>query len=531
MNSSYSFVKDLFVVCSLITSIIGLPGLALSAPLTHMPTGDPLAVYKLAWTREIRWANVIDISGIKGDTLEARFEAAQDQLTTQKGGVVYFPAGKYRFHGDLRLHDGIVIRGADIPQGMNALSDKFSPPTRFEFPRYVPKLEGQGTANTTAFKGILLADPEHAGNCGVMNIAINRGHIHLLDGAEHRKGKNRFVVGCVLKNAALADPVIPDASIGQLPWQRFTLWHGGSAISAYSSENLLIANNRLPESGEDNFLMPGYVLLDRKKKKTSLAEGVLFDYDNRGGIVANDYPVGGGGGAMPIGTPELYPWAFSKGIVIRDNYIFCSGRSAIQFCGDGVICSFNVIRFKPGVVRYTNTGRNLTSGSSTNDNRAVQMRGWRWTLEGNDYEVYKNLCADKQYYINDGEGLMHEGHCNSAVVNSRLINNRGNAYLSIFKTGGVDGLLIEGNTIRTDKGTSDGIAAIFVASDRNGLKYPCQGVHINKNITSGSGIEIGGGAGKDNLISHNRHEGANGRLIIRTEVKQDGNTGYTLADK
>lgn len=520
----------LTAICLLVgATALRLP--AGSAPAQGGPTNDPLAPCGLPWTKDVRWANVVSIAQVPGPSLEARFEAAQAQLAAKGGGVVYFPAGTYAFREDLRIRDGIVIRGAD-PKGItDARKEGYDLPTRFEFPRYVPKLEGEGTPISTAFKGILLAHPESDSNCGVANVAINRGHIHLLSGAENKKGRNRFVYGCILRNAALADPKIPDTTKGQHPWQRFTLWHGGAAIEAYTEENLLIANNRLPASGEDNFLMPGYVLLGRDRKPTAIEEGVLFDYDNRGGIVANDYAIGGGGGALPIGTPDLFPYAFTRGIVIRDNYIFCTGRSAIQFCGDGVVCSHNVIRFRPGVVRYTNTGLNITSGSSTNDNRAVQMRGWRWTLEDNDYEVYKNLSADKHYYINDGEGLMHEGHCNSAVVDSKLIGNRGNAYLSIFHTGGINGLLIRGNTIRTDKGTSDGIAAIYVMSSRHGQDYPCENVHVLDNVTSGSGIQIGGGPGKGNRVAGNRHEGPNGKIIVGTAVDVTGNTGYTEVKK
>ncbi len=126
---------------------------------------------------------------------------------------------------------------------------------------------------------------------------------------------------------------------------------------------------------------------------------------------------------------------------------------------------------------------------------------------------------------------MHKGHCNSAVVDSKLINNRGNAYLSLYQTGGVDGLLIQGNTIRTDKGTSDGIAGIFVDANRHGQQYPCRNVHIIDNITAGSGIEIAGAPGERNLIAHNRHEGAGGKIIKRTSTELKDNIGYAVEVK
>ncbi|HEX41702.1 MAG TPA: hypothetical protein ENN81_06525 [Phycisphaerales bacterium] len=58
------------------------------------------------------------------------------------------------------------------------------------------------------------------------------------------------------------------------------------------------------------------------------------------------------------------------------------------------------------------------------------------TMPGTDW------AADHKYRINDGEGLMHENHCNAHIKDSRLVNNRGNAYLSLYKTGGI---LIKGD--------------------------------------------------------------------------------------
>ncbi len=483
---------------------------------------NPLARYRIPWTREIRWSSVVSIEDFPNGSLEARFEAAQTAVASQGGGVVFFPAGVYRFSESLALKDGVVIRGAN-PQGItDARQEGYAPPTRFEFPRFVPRLEGNGTPLDTAFKGIRLAEPEKAGNCGIVNVAINRGHIDFPTGEEHKAGRNRFVVGCVLRNAARANPDIPNAEAGQHPWQRYTHGHK-AAISVYARENLLIANNRLPASGDDNFLQPGYVLRGRKGEKILWEEGILFDYDNRPGISANSYCIGGSGGSGSDGTPQTHPWGFRRGIVIHSNYVFCTGRNAIAFSGDGVWCAYNVVRFREGVVRPTNTGVGLTSGSSTNDNRAVQMRGWRWTVEGNDYEVYRNLSADRKTYINDGEGLMHEDHCNSTIKDSKVINNRGNRYLSIWYIGGIDGLLVQGNTIASDGRDP----ALNIAADRHGKRFPCRNVRIIGNTTSGHGILITGAPAENNLIVNNRHIGKNGRLTNKAEARLENNVGYT----
>jgi hypothetical protein len=293
-----------------------------------------------------------------------------------------------------------------------------------------------------------------------------------------------------------------------------------------------VANNRFIPS-TDSFLMPGYVLKANPRygnKPIEVKEGVWFDYDNRAAICVNAYGIGGGGGQDPKGTPETYPHGFRKGIVIRNNYIYSTGRTAIEFTGDGTVASFNVIRFKPDVVRHTNTGIDMVSGSSTNDNRAMTIRGWRYTVEGNDYEVYRNRVPGSPYYINDGEGLMHEGHVNSTIKDSRILRNKGNAYLSIFLTAGIDGLLIEGNDIRPHgPGTDTKISSIFVVSDRNWDRHYIRNVRIVNNTTEGSGISIIGAPAQNNFVFLNRHVGDRPGVIINgANARVENNSSYTV---
>lgn len=504
MGRLHQKIYFIFVITSLLAAYcMALP----------VPKDNPVAKYKIKWTDDIKWTNVVNIKDCGGNNIEERLARAQAAVVAKGTGVVYFPPGVYRFRDSLYLREGVVIRGAAPTPVTDARDHNYSPPTRFEFPKYVPTFEGDGTPIDTAFKGIYVRNPETTGNCGVVNIAINRGHIDFLEGIDHKCGRNRLVYGCVLRNAAVADNRIPDKKTGQHAWQRFTQRHH-AAIAVRAAENILIANNRLPESG-DNFTMKDYVL----KGKTF---DVVFDYDNRPGLYINSYGLGGPGGKGPNGTPKTHPWAFRKGIVIRDNFIYCTGRCAISFSGDGTICANNVIRFKDNVFRPTATGTGITRGSSTNDNRAVQMRGWRWTVEGNDYLVYRNWAADKAYRINDGEGLMHEDHVNSSVLDSKLINNKGNSYISIYKTGGINGLLVKGNDIRT----SGGISAIYVVANRNSGPYECKNVTIIDNITAGSGIMITGKPAENNVIKNNRHIGPKGKIINNANATSENNTGY-----
>jgi len=481
-----------------------------------MPTTNPAKHYGLDWTDEIRWAQVVCIEDFKGGTPAEKLNAAQAALAGKGGGVVYFPAGEYKFADSITILSGVVLRGA-APDGVaDARQDDYAPPARFEFPKYEPRLEGEGTPIATAFKGIYLAEPDKASSCGIVNIVINRGHIAMEERADHAAGRNRIVLGCVLRNAAVADGRVPDAGIGQHEWQRFTHRHR-AAITVKASENILVANNRLPKSADDNFVMDGYVV------KGGVFDGVVFDYDNRPGMYINDYAIGGGSGADPKGIPQSHPWGFRKGIVIRDNYLYMTGRCAISFTGDGTICAGNVVRFADDVWRPTTTGTNKTTGSATNDNRAVQMRGWRWIVTGNDYIVHRNWASDRKYRINDGEGLMHEGHVNSTIKDSVLAGNRGNAYLSLYKTAGIDGLVIEDNDIRT----GGGIAAIYVNANRNTDKHLCCNVRIVNNVTGGGGIFIAGEPGEQNVIKGNRHVGGGGTIVNEAGAEVIDNEGYT----
>lgn len=495
---------------------MGLPNhsVAFGAP----PKNNPTAYLKLGWTSMIKWDNVVDITKIEGVDWQDRLNRAQRKLKSKGGGIVYFPAGTYKFDDSITIADGVVLRGA-APRKSDAKSDSYAPPAKFEFPRYVPLLSGEGTPIDTAFKGIYLEEPATASNCGMVNISVNHAHIHLSQAEGHKCGRNRLVFGCMLRNAAIAEPGVPDLSIGQKPWQRFTKWHW-AAVSVKTYENALLANNRLAPS-DDSFLMKDYVIKARRKDEGTKEFDVWFDYDFRPGLECNDACIGAPGGSEPSGTPESHPWGFRKGIVICDNYIYSTGRNAIEFAGDGVLCARNTIRFKENVWRQTVKGFKESSGSSTTDTRPVQMRGWRWTVEDNDFEVYRNWAADHKYHINDGEGLMHENHCNAAIKDSKLLNNRGNAYLSLYKTGLIDGLIIEGNDIAVNRGK-----AIFVDADHDKERRgACRNVKIINNTTVG-GILIAGEPASNNLVANNINTGEPAEIDNRANARLVNNNGY-----
>ncbi|MFW6061207.1 MAG: hypothetical protein ACOC93_00210 [Planctomycetota bacterium] len=112
------------VFALLMAAVTASPALAAEA----VPTDNPVATYYggpagyPAWTDEIRWDRVVDMSTYdKGETNFEKFENARDELASEGGGVLYYPAGTYDFSDmpadgpkgrGLMLPSGVVIRGA-----------------------------------------------------------------------------------------------------------------------------------------------------------------------------------------------------------------------------------------------------------------------------------------------------------------------------------------------------------------------------------------------------------------------------------
>ncbi len=492
------------------------------------PTNNPIARHYAdtpekvpGWVDELPWDRVVSIEDFEGGSDGERFAAAVAAVADGGGGVVYFPAGVYRFRDDLQLPPGVILRGEAPQHVTDAREDHFDPPTRFEFPRYRPSFRGAGTPIDTAFKAIRLADPRGDG-VGVVHIAINRGRIRFGDSDDHAAGSRRVVFGCVLTNAAAADPGVPDADYGQQPHQRWTARHE-AAIHIHAGADAFIANNRIPPSGQDNFIVPNYTLIHphgdsqrfrpgQPHRVITIEDGVLFDYDNRPGIYVNPYAARGA-------TPDTHPHFFRTGAIIRDNYIYCTGRTAIHFTGDGTVAAGNVIRFPAGVWRPTATGRTTTDGSSTNDNRALTMRGWRWTAKDNDFIVHPNLTFRGNIAINDAEGIMHEGFGNSSLKDGRILNNRGNRYICIWRTD-VDGLLIEGNLIGDD---SDPAIHIFGGGHR------IRDVTIRANTVIEGAVRVTAGEPHHIRIHDNTYRGTRpGRLRVGDAAWTGDNSNFEL---
>ncbi len=249
--------------------------LMLTAPLStaafaQIPANNPYTThYRIEkdWTDEIPWKRVTDVTragGVVGENGRVDSARLHQQLEalSEKGGVLYFPAGTYYFDFDVRLYSNTVIRGAEpvTPPGAPLHASKF--PTRFEFPRYEPAAEGAGTPNGTAFKRFSAA-PKGEKNFGLVHLDLNRASIDFYSDWPAAAHDNVIVFGIRQNNAATPDPKVPskiqaDEKHG---WQRWPAWYKENIVVCAESR-CIVANCRLNDEVTDDFRQAGFMTDD-----------------------------------------------------------------------------------------------------------------------------------------------------------------------------------------------------------------------------------------------------------------------------
>ncbi|MBD2102025.1 right-handed parallel beta-helix repeat-containing protein [Leptolyngbya sp. FACHB-261] len=454
------------------------------------------AASRPGWTDQLNWSTVRSIEEFEGATLLDRVNAAQSAIVTAGGGVLFFPAGTYRFEDSLELKSGVILRGAD-PKGItHARDDQYMPPTRFEFP-------------ARGFKSINLGQAETASKIGVVNLTLNHARIAL----KAPRLSNCLVYGNRITHAVGQEKRVPQD--WQKPEQRWTDRHS-SAIEVSVCENVLVANNRLARA-TDNFVQRGYVLQERGgTPRVTTERDVVFDYDNRYGIRVNREATQ----AKPA-TPESDPHLFRKGVIVADNYVFVSGRVGIHVGGDGAQVLRNFIQGQRAE-RNTVTGMRLAKGHDTNEHRAIDIAGWNYRIEDNEFYDFRSKLEGGRYNLTDGEGILHQESSGTEARGGSIRRNRGNAYIGIYKTGVATDLRIEGNTL------TDG-ADILLAADRNGSPGLARNNRITNNTVAGN-ITLSGSQpeSKDNEISGNTRPNGTGKIrLIGQPVHSKDQRGTT----
>ena len=474
---------------------------------TGGPNDNPIASFygndAYPWTQEIKWGCVYNIKDFNGGSVDDRFNAARDVATANGGGVVYFPAGTYNFNDSIQLADGVVVRG-DTPEAKDAKSNSYQPPSKLVFPKYEPKLSGSGTPNDTAFKKITTASPNTDSNIGLVNIDINRAAIAFRADIDKGTNKNIVIFGVHSNNVAEPDPGVPDTSF-QEPWQRYS-YRFATNIKVNGFANVLVANNRVNDNITDNYDQPGYKIKGRKKNTIITFEGgeVSFHYGNHYGIAVNR---GKSSGFKNAATPQEEPGLFRKGIVIRDNWVYHTMRVAIHASGDGLIIKDNIIRDEAGKQWWVDpTGKKETTGAVTLENRAIDWSGWNVLVDGNDYQVYRHKIGNSKYLSTDGEGILIQECCGGTMVNGATIsNNKGNAYIGLYKVKDIKNVKITGNQLNYNITNT---SLIYVMADTNYGSFSVENVLVKDNQLAGSILVKGSAGGSGNVIEDNVGNGS-----------------------
>ena len=490
------------------------------------PTDNPIELAypgEYGWTSNINWECVYNVDDYPGNATQ-KFNAAQTDAYNDGGGIVYFPAGSYTFADDLLVKSGVVIRGA-TPANNNAMSGTFDPPTNFEFPAYNFTESGSGTDNSTAFKFIRLEAPDAASNVGMINVDINRAGIEFVaNDKANATGENMVFYGVRTNNVAKPTPNVPNFNRGQNAYQRHS-YRFAYNILAYNKKNILIANTRHNDNITDNYAYNSYVVSNSGNAVNLTGGKYVFRYSDHYVIEA------GQGASCSAGTPSSCPQNFREGIMIRDNWMFHTMRTAILARGQGLKILNNVVRDQENKQHWVHPdGTRLVGNSNTLENRAIDWAGWNVVVDGNDFMVRRHNLKGGPYYSVDGEGILIQECCGGTTVNGvQITNNTGDGgYIGLYKTRDIQDMLIQGNTLRKAPAMS---ADIYVWADINNGPYTIENADaIGNNIEGEISYRGSGGTGSNNDVRNNTNPNGNGKIkhSCLANVSFSGNSGFTI---
>jgi predicted esterase len=248
--------------------------------LCKVPKDNPYASRyhtKGHWTDSMAWKNVVDATDVPGlinsnnEIDSAVFHSTMKSLSTQGGGVIYFKAGVYHLNYSVQLFNGVIIRGQDPKKIRDARHAGYSPPTKFEFPQYIPSFRGEGTLDKTAFKQIW---ENTNASFGLVNIDINRALIYV-----PTNNKSNILILGIRSNNANDHRSVFLANFKDHAWQRYPSQGCGSVF--ITVEKGVVANCRINDEITDDFEMPdfmtneGHIFKDVKIKfQFGLQDGV-----------------------------------------------------------------------------------------------------------------------------------------------------------------------------------------------------------------------------------------------------------------
>jgi hypothetical protein len=152
----------------------------------------------------------------------------------------------------------------------------------------------------------------------------------------------------------------------------------------------------------------------------------------------------------------------------------------------------------------------------------------------NDIEVFPNQCYGKKHWICDGEGIMHENHVNAKVKDVKIVGNKSNAYICIWRVE-VDGLEIRDNEVnlRQEGAVIGAASSINIKGRKRSIKgkpyCPVRGLTIVGNRMRGGGINVLGTDGEGNEVRRNVALGAELPLVVENlQVEVSDNRNFKI---
>lgn len=261
------------------------------------------------WTQKLKWRSVTSADQVAGlfdkdgkidSTILAR---TMNNISKSGGGVLYFSPGNYFINFNLVMQNDVILRGGSPKGSSSAIDANYTLPTKFNFPKYNPVLQGRGSASTGIFKRINCGDSSKV-NFGIVNIDINRAIIDFL-----RSGNDNIILFGLKSNNAVSFHAVSDRWLDKTKqgWQKYpNVSEANIAIKA--DNNAVIVNCRLNDSITDDFEMPNFQTNDGYVFK----ENIKFQYEFHPGITLK------------------YPEKEGLDLQISDNFVRCGGPTKID---------------------------------------------------------------------------------------------------------------------------------------------------------------------------------------------------------
>lgn len=341
-----------------------------------------------AWTAAVGWQNVFSVADYTGADIVAQIAAASaDALkcTGNTSAVVYIPPGNYSVSGGFNLTSNIMLRGAvatGAARGTGTAMGDLHLPTTLTFPFLTQY-------NTIGCTG--------CANVGVVNLDLYAAAVSIAGAVPASAWA--VVFGNRVRCVNYQYPNGPGTTF----WQQWP-WRFATAISMAQSPNGLVGNNLLAPC--DRVFNVTVSLINRQAKPPANFTGsVPFDVDDRYGIQMST-PASATGSMLSVNMSVDSNWVWQNGRV--GVFMTSADDPTTTARGTGGRVQRNHVEVAANTTSYSIGGVYTTSGSDTNENRAIDCAGNGVYAVNNSGHVHRQQAFLTKYLTVDGEGILHQ---------------------------------------------------------------------------------------------------------------------------